>query len=206
MPSASFVQVGLPGAGPKLATGPTYTDEASNIVQQQVVILGEQYLVSGRAFGFAVSVGTANDHILELMAGSSLNVRIHRITWEQSGNATSAQVASVQVWRLSTAGTGGTSVPPVPMVPSDTVGATAMTLPSAKGTELKQIDQFAFIYRQAIATTGTQIDDFWEWERHPSMEPIFIPAGTANGIALKSISGVTGATVNVRIEFTESVY
>src|SRR2546425_878601 len=54
-----------------------------------------------------ISVATSADHIMQVMAGASLNVAVRRIYVEQSGLATTAANLTIQVLRLTTAGTGG---------------------------------------------------------------------------------------------------
>jgi hypothetical protein len=57
----------------------------------------------------SVSLGTANDHVLQVMAGSSLNVRVRCIHVEVAASAGTAAITVLELWRLSSAGTGGTS-------------------------------------------------------------------------------------------------
>lgn len=176
----------------------------ANSVHDSVVIPGEHYLASYVAYSGNVSNATASAHVLQLMAGSSLQVRVRRIRVEQNTNATTGSVCTFEVYRLSTAGTGGTSVTPAKFDTGDAAsGATAMTLPSAKGTEGVVVFGTAIVLRQAVAASGAVVDDVWEWEQHPGTKPLIIPAGTSNGIAIKT-SGVAGSTVLAMIEFTES--
>jgi hypothetical protein len=179
----------------------------ANDVLDEYVLPGEyalaSYFVSPLA---AVSVATANDHALQIMAGSSLKVRIRRIRWEQNGNATTGAIGNVELFRLTSAGTGGTAVTPRPFDTSDAAaGCTAMTLPTAKGTEGVLLARIAFAYRQTVATSGAQTNPVWEWTQLPGTKPLIIPAGTTNGIALK-VSGNTGATVIINVELVETSF
>jgi hypothetical protein len=180
---------------------------SATTVHDEFTLPGEYPYASYVVIAENISVGTANDHVLQLMAGASLNVKVRRIYYEQLTNATTAAAASVGVYRLTTAGTGGSSVTPARFDNADSAaGATAMTLPSSKGTESTLLHRQAFIYRQAIGATTAQIDDRWEWVQLPNMKPIVIPAGTTNGIAIKTLSAVATATVNVHIEFVEQTF
>ena len=201
----SIVQVNS-GSGPKLHTWSRTI--GANTVEDEAVFPAEYPLASYIAIGAAVSTATANDHLLQLMAGASLNVRIRRITVEQRGTATTAAALTMEIWRLSTAGTGGTAVTPRPMDTSDAAsGATAMTLPTAKGTESVLIKPFVITFRQAISGTASPADDApFEWTQHPGMKPLMIPAGAANGIAIKNTSAAAAATAIVTIEFVESSF
>ena len=176
----------------------------ANTVEDSIVIPGEHYLAAYSVVG-AVSVATTNDHFIQLMAGGSLNVRIRRMFVEQEANATTAAAKAFEVLRLTSAGTGGSAVTPAKYDPADgAAGATAMTLPSSKGSESSVLHRFVLPLRQAILATGAQVDDIWEWEQHPGMKPIIIAAGTSNGIAIKILSGAAGATMVATIEFTEA--
>jgi hypothetical protein len=173
----------------------------------QYVLPAEFTLPSYVALGASVSIATINDHVIQLMAGSSLNVRIRRIKVEQSSNATTAAATSLSIMRLTTAGTGGSGVTPASFDTADSAsGATARTLPSSKGTESTELLRAAMVWRQAVSATGSQFDDIYEWVQHPGMKPIIIPAGTSNGICIKTTSAVAGATVHVTIEFTETAF
>lgn len=179
----------------------------ANTVHDGFVLPGEYPLASYVALGASVSLGTANDHILALMAGSALNLRIRRIRVEQSSNATTAAAISMSIYRLSTAGTGGTAITPAPLVASDGAsGATARTLPSSKGTETTELFRTALVVRQAVSATSAQVDDVYEWVQHPGQEPIVVPAGPSNGIAVKNNNASTTTTVHVTIEFVEASF
>ena len=80
----------------------------------QYVLPAEYNLATYKVIAQGVSVATANDHILQIMAGASLNVRLRRFRIEQSANATTVGAKNVELWRLSTAGTGGTAATPRP--------------------------------------------------------------------------------------------
>lgn len=201
----SIVQV-TEGTGKKLHTN-SYTVGA-NTVEDEYIILGPQPQATYSALGAAISIGTANDHVLCLNAGASLKVRVHRIRIDQSGNATTATITSMQILRTTTgAPTGGTAVTPAPFETSDAAsGAAARTLPAVKGTESTVLQQFTMDWRQAVLATSAQMDDSWEWVQDPHGKPIIIPAGTTNGLVIKTLSAVAAATVNVYIEFTETSF
>lgn len=177
------------------------------IVQSQYVLIDEPSLAT-----FVICPGTgpstagANNHLLQLMAGSSAYVRINRITIEQQSSATTVTLGNFAIFRLSTAGTGGTAYTPQPYDMADTAGATAMTLPSSKGAEAGLLFRTALIMRQALSATQTQPEEIYSWEPTNRSKPIIIPAGTANGIVVKNLSAVAGATVIIQIEFTETAW
>ncbi len=180
----------------------------ANTVLDEFVLPGEfpypSYIAAPLS---STSVATANDHLLQLMAGSSLNVRIRRIHIEQANNATAAGSSVLEIWRLSSAGSGGTAITPAKLNLADSAaGATAMTQPSAKGTESVMLMRPNLTYRQALPASGTVPDDIFEWVALPNQEPLIIPAGAANGIALKNLTATAGATVAIWIEFVETAF
>ncbi len=178
---------------------------SGNTVEDEFTIPGEYPYATYVALGASVSIATANDHIIQVMAGTTLPVRIRRIRVEQRAAATAAAASVLEIWRLTTAGTGGAAVTPRPLDTADTAGATAMTLPTAKGTESVQLYAMAHSWRQVVSATGSPADDSMEeWIQMPNGKPLIIPAGTTNGIAVKSTTAIAGATVIVTVEFVET--
>ncbi|HEV8698950.1 MAG TPA: hypothetical protein VGQ89_14735 [Candidatus Limnocylindrales bacterium] len=198
--ASTIIQVNS-GSGPKIA-GDDYTDGTNTVIDQRVTP-GEYKRASYSASATALLTTTANDHLMQLMAGSSLPVRVRRVTITQRTNAGALSVGEFALYRLTTAGTGGTAVTPSKYDNGDAAsGATAQTLPSSKGTEGVLLFAATKILRAAADPGETP----WVWEQHPSTKPIIIPAGTSNGIAVKSILGVATSTVDVVIEFVETPY
>lgn len=195
------------GAGKKLHTWQTTI--GANNVEDEFVLPAEYPYPSYTAYYHNVSIATANDHLAQLMAGATLNVRIRRIRIEQNANATAAARADFQLLRLTTAGTGGTAVTPSKLDTADAAaGAAGIIIPGVKGTESTVIRDEVLIMRQAIATTQTQPEETIEWTWFPStaIKSLKIPAGAANGIAIKNIVAIAGATVDITIEFVEQAF
>jgi hypothetical protein len=197
-----MVQVGSPGAGPKLATSPTYTDNAGNVVQQQTITIGEQFQPTYTAVAPGVSASTVNSHMLEIMAGGSLNVRIRRIVMTQVTASAVVNVFSLQLWRLTSAGTGGTVVAITQYDSSDTPGATARSLPSSKGAETGNPFWLETLWASSAAIpTGR---DSFRWQQSPNGKPILLAPGA--GIAIKNTILLTAATWDITVEFVETLY
>lgn len=200
----SLVQV-TSGAGPKLHTW-QYTVGANN-VEQEFGLPGEYPYPTYSVVATNVSVATTADHLLQLMAGASLRVRLRRIWISQLTIVTTAAQLYLEVLRLTTAGTGGGVVTPRPFDTNDAAaGFTAMTLPTAKGTEGVQLLRRTFNLNQALSTTATNLSAWVEYVQMPNEKPIIIPAGTANGIALKVTTGRAGATVDIVAELVETSF
>lgn len=200
----SFVQVNE-GTGKKLAAV-TYT-ENGQVVYDSKVVLGEIYLATYSVTTAPVAMSTANSHLLQIMAGASLNVRIRRIHIDQFNGATAAANREIQLLRLTTAGTGGTVVTPSKYDTSDAAaGATAMTLPTVKGSESVELWQENVVAYQGLLTTAAQVPDHFDWVQTPGDKPIIIPAGAANGIAFKNTGSDATATWNIKVEFIETSF
>lgn len=193
------------GAGKKIHSNSRSI--GGNTVEDQVTVNGEQYLASYTVVtGTALTTGTANAHLLQIMAGASLNVRIRRIEVHQAAAATAAALADIRCIRLTTAGTGGTAITPSKLNNSDAAsGATAMTLPTVKGTEGNHMALARAYLMQTIAASAQQVNPIivWDFDR-PRSQPLIIAAGTGNGICISHQAAYAGATVQVFVWFDES--
>ena len=172
-------------------------------VEDQFFLPGEYPLASYFAQAEGVSTATSAAHAFQLMAGASLNVRVRRIYIRQVA-LPAASTLSFRIHRLTTAGSGGTVVTPRPLDSGDAAaGATAMTLPTTTGVEGIQL------LPGRLGLTGTEPRDerySWTWVPQPGLKPILIPAGTANGLALKVSAGVAASSVNIVVEFVETAF
>lgn len=199
----SLVQV-TEGTGKKLHTNSRVI--GANTVEDEVVVAGEQYLASYAIATASITVATANDHLLQIMAGASLKVRLRRIRIQLFGPPAAAGTLSIQLFRLTTAGTGGATTTPQPFDTSDSAaGATAMTQPTVKGTEVAiPLHKFSIGMPAAQPVTNASSD---EWIQLPMQKPYTIAAGIANGFALKLVAGsVAAATVIINVGFDESSF
>lgn len=194
----SIVQV-TEGTGKKLHTWQKTV--GANTVEDEVVVLGEQYLASYTLITVAgVSVATALSHPFQLMAGATLRVYLRRLMIYQAAAATTAGFYDFVLVRLTTAGTGGAAITAISMDPADAAsGVTGMSLPTVKGTEGNGLWRGELAFTQTIPVSpGSQgallLDLSFDQLR---VKPPIIAAGVANGIALKSTAGVTAATIAV---------
>lgn len=206
MANGSFVQV-TSGTGPKLATGPTYTENA-NTVQDEKVMLGEQYLASYMVQLGGHSTATANSHIFQLMAGASKIVRVRRIELWLFTVATAVALWQVDLVRLSTAGTGGTNIQTNPSDPSDGAsGALLMALPTVKGTETLLMGRANPYLIQTLSVSLSSWGPLvvFDFDK-PRTKPLMIAAGTTNGIAVKGVTAVAGASITGTVWFDESSF
>jgi hypothetical protein len=180
----------------------------ANNVEDEVVIAGEQYLASYILTAQAVGLGTANAHLIQVMAGASLRVRIRRIEVWQRVLATAAGFKEMQLTRLTTAGTGGAGVTANPLDPADAAaGFSCQITPTVKGTELGILAWANpyFVQTAAASLSFPQPLFVWDFDR-PRSKPLILAAGTANGIALKVITADAAAQVSWTMWCDESSY
>jgi len=197
------------GSGKRLHT---YDRTISSVeIQDQFVLPGEYPYPTYSVTATSISAATLGDHVLQLMAGSSLHVRVRYIRIAQATATGNTQTfAPFSVYRLTTAGSSGTStITPSKFNLSDAAaGATAITLPSSKGTDTAYPVLLVgrFLTLNAVTSTGTAALPCWEWRHAPGTGPIIIPAGTNNGICIKSAGSLTGLTVDIHVEFVETSF
>ena len=173
---------------------------SSTAREDQYVLPGQNAYPTYAALTAAVSGATAASHLLQIMGDGSgysrlVRLRIHPL------QATSAGAQIISVYRLSSAGTGGTSVTPAPFDTSDTYGGGAMTLPSSKGTEGTELLRLMIYYPAA----GGIIHPI-EWQALPGSKPIIFGSATSNGLALKVEGGLAGSSIDITAEFLVTSY
>jgi hypothetical protein len=150
-----------------------------------------------------ISVATSAAHVLQIMGDGTNYTRLlrYRITPTDDIPA-SASVLHFQLWRLSTAGTGGSSVTARPFDAADSAyGGGAMTLPTAKGTEGVQL----WAHRIPVPSALPLVSGI-EWAASERGKPIIFGTGTGNGVAFKIVTGVSSCTVDIECEIVVSSY
>lgn len=201
----SIVQV-TEGSGKKLHT--FNRTIGANSVEDEVVLQGEPYLASYivTTGTNAASLATAATHLLQLMAGASLKVRVRRIEVWQAVLATTAAIDDFTIVRLTTAGTGGTVTTPAPLEIADGASsAVGMRVPTAKGTEAASIALASAYIMQTAGASTPQVEPIivWDFDK-PRTKPLIIAAGATNGIAVKNGTARAGASVYINIWFDET--
>jgi hypothetical protein len=201
----SIVQVNE-GTGKKLHT--FQRTIGANIVEDEVVILGEHYLPTFVATAGGISTATVGDDAIQIMAGAATIVRIRRIRMEQDGLVTAAAVSTWSVGRLTAAGTGGTALTPQKMDTADTLGSTAaFAVPNATHGTIAATYHFRrSLFLVQTAPVGGLGNVAWEWLAMPGGKPLIIPAGVANGIAVRNQTARAGGSVSIEVEFTETSF
>ena len=150
----------------------------------------------------AIAISTANDHIMQLMASADFRYLLRRIEVEQVAAANATAQVEIALYRLSSAGTGGTAVSPVELDPvNDASTAAGMTLPSSKGTEGDLLGIWTAVIQSTITNQTAPLLDIKFDGIH--LQPPTVAAGTSNGLALKCLDSDSTATVRTRLTFEE---
>ena len=177
--------------------------DGADTVQVPMQVEAEPEVATYALTATTVALSTANSHVLQVMAGASLRVGIRSIRVQQVANASSTARVAFQVVRLTTAGTGGGGVSPLAHDPAEAAaGCTAMTLPTAKGTEGSAMKTSRHLLHATSATVGLEpllID--YSWHR---TKALWIAAGISNGIAIKNVTSDAAATVDVEVVLVET--
>lgn len=179
--------------------------ESATTVLQPLYVEGEPELAAYTiSTATAIALSTANEHLLQVMAGASLRVGIRAIRVFQVDAAASTGLDAFALYRLTTAGTGGTSITPVALDPADSAaGAAAMTRPTSKGTEGSLVR-----YRNGLVhatATSIGLNPIIEWDfTMLRTKCLWIAAGTSNGVAVKNLASDASATVRVEVDLVES--
>lgn len=200
--TGTFAQNTVDGAGKKLGT--SLYSENGILVQDVKTIPGENYLATYTVVAAGILCTTTATHLIEIMAGASLNVRVRRIVITESTAAAAVVAWPLQIFRVTTAGTGGVAITPRPLDSNDAAaGATAMTKATSPGSEGVQLWQETMW----LGTLAVPVSNYALREAQLDFsKPILIPAGATNGIAIKNTVSTATATVDITIEFTESSF
>ena len=156
-----------------------------------------------------ISMATLDAHLLQMMAGANNRLTLVYLRVTQVAVASAAAVKGFGLYRLTTAGSGGTAVSPRKLNPaSGNAEATAMTLPTVKGTEGELVVADSGAAFAAVPSTGILPAIVkWDWRGALRSEAPEIAAGTSNGLALKLLTSDGGTpTVRIYAEFFERSY
>ena len=179
-----------------------HTDERT-VGHGQFVHPGESAYPTYSAIASNISIATSAAHVLQIMADGTNYTRLRRVWLTPTDDVpASASVATLQIVRLSTAGTGGSAVTAQRLGAVGTYAGDVRTLPSAKGTE----GGVLFQRRLTIPADLTwRIYDPWyasDW----MLEAHTFGVDATAGIALKIVTGVASCTIDAVAEFYLTSY
>lgn len=157
------------------------------------------------AMASSIATTTSASHLMFIMADGTNYTRIKRIYIEQVVGASAATLIQLQVFRLSTAGSGGTTVTARGLDAADTYAGTIQTLPTVKGTEGVQLLQKRMQLLTTAQVAATTVNPTaWEWLAHEEdgRKPIVFGTTSTDGIAIKIVTGITTGTLDLSVTFT----
>jgi len=175
---------------------------SSTAREDQYVQQGESAYPTYIATPSEIALTTDAAHVLQIMGDGSNYSRLKSIEF-QGYNSSAASTVRLLLYRLSSAGTGGSSITPSPFDTSDTYGGGAMTLPSSKGTEGALLGSFLV---PLPVVGGNTVGASVGWHQLPGMKPIIFGTATSNGIAVKIATGVANGALLVRAVFVTTTY
>jgi hypothetical protein len=171
--------------------------------QDQYTLPGQPAYPTYTAIANGISLATSSSHVLFIMADGTNYTRLLRATVTPTDDVpASASTATIQIVRLSTAGSSGTAVTVGAMDSADTYAGTVQTLPSSKGTEGALLWQG----RLALPSALPVVIPPPFYEAHPHAKPIVFGTATTAGIAFKLVTGISSCTVDIVAEFITTSY
>lgn len=173
-------------------------------LEEQTVLEGQSANPTYNIAADDVSTATAASHLVQIMADGTNYTRLTRLTVEPTEDVPAADsILKLALYRLSTAGTGGTALNDAPYDAADSYAGDMRTLPTSKGTE-GQLLLTLYIDLAAAAYDGGR--PRYVWTAPPGGKPIVFGNGTGAGIALKVIDAVASAAVLVQAEVITTAY
>lgn len=181
------------------------TDPADGTVYEWMYAASEPILDAYTVAATNISGTTADSHLLQIMSGASNLVGIRRITIYQNAAANTTRQVRFALYRLSSAGTSGSSVTPSKLHPSSASNeAAAATLPTSKGTETDLVGGIHAAIIQSTITNqanGPLLDIEFGNDRERAM---WSAAGTGNGMCIKNLVADSSVTYDIFVRFVEA--
>ena len=188
------------GSG-KLARTNSRILDGTNTVEEYYFHKAEPAIATFEVVATAIATTTSASHLLFIQADGTLYTRIKRIYVVQVAAATAATLAQLQVIRTSTAGSGGGAITARGRDAADSYTGTIQTLPTVKGTEGNTLLNQRLALSNVAATTSNP--NSWEWlaREDEGQKPIVIGPSATDGICIKIVTGIAGATVDLNVTF-----
>jgi len=178
---------------------------ASNAREDQYFLRGQPAYPSYTVVVNAVSTATTNDHLLQIMADGTNYTRLVRYSVSNANNKpASLSALQIAVYRLTTAGTGGTAKAEAAYDDADNYTGDIRYLPSSKGTEGQLIHRFWTNWPSTASTSAPLYS--YTWEMAPYMKPLIFGNSSSDGIAFKVLTAVASMDVSVQVEMLTTSY
>jgi len=151
------------------------------------------------ALASIITTATSAAHVLQIMGDGTNYSRLFRFEICMTDDIPAAASAfQMHLYRLSTAGTGGSALNGQPYDAGDaTYGGGVMTLPTVKGTEGIGLN----LYMTIPLPSAQPFISRYVWEAQSRSKEIIFGTSTANGIAFKIVTGLASATIQIMAEF-----
>lgn len=162
------------------------------------VVVGGQADDASYVVDVSAQANTAATEAITIEAPAGNAVRIQRVEITQPGKQTTAGIRVLSLLRTTTAGTGGT-VTPAPLDTADGAYPGICRAKPTAGTESTVLATIPVYVPTALAAFVPITIDFSTMD---SIKCPVIPAGTANGIALKDPGAAGASDFSARIWFT----
>jgi len=175
----------------------------SNTRLNQFVNLGQPQYATYTAIASNVDIATANDHQCVVQADGSNYCRVTRITIQQTGAAAADDTIEFDVYRVTTAGTGGAAITCNEFGGGSAYSGSAFSAPSSKGTEGAKLLEFRV---PVLDSEPMNPNGPFVWEPAAYERPIVFGTADTNGIAVKNIDNDDSADVTITIDFIVTTY
>ena len=154
-----------------------------------------------------VSPDTATDHIMQIMADGTNYTRLVRLEIRPTENYPASEATlKLALYRLTTAGTGGTAEADSPYDDSDTYAGDMRNTPSSKGTEGQLLDTMYIGLETAASIVGWSQDSPYVWTPPANGKPIVFGTAVTEGIALKVIDAVASTALLIKATIATTPY
>lgn len=173
--------------------------------EAQYTLLAPSAWTTYTACATGVATTTSAAHLIAWNADGTNYGRLIGLVVEQAALAGAAATAQLQVYRLTTLGSGGGTVNARPTDGADTdpFGGSVLTLNSSKGTEGNLLLQKRL---GLVAAQPVNQLNRWEWTADSNMKPIIIGTATSSGLALKIVTGIATSTVDITLTFEVTTF
>lgn len=165
-----------------------------------VVVRGEAFRAAYSALVTASAVTPSAAHLLAIEADGTNYIYITHMEMDQVAMAGAATKMQLAGFRTSTAGSGGTASTARPLDTATSAFGGLIRSIGTKGTEGVQLLQARIDLLATQPTTGIN-RPLWVWDADELTGPIKIGNAITDGFALKVITGIATATVDISIRF-----
>lgn len=146
---------------------------------------------------------SGNYVLAAIEAGAGVGFRLRRLIVSVPGSQTAAARQRFEIVRTTAASSGGSLQTPAPRDAADAAFSGIARITNPTITAGAALFTFSLVKPTAVTTAPGYTPFVVSFDEH-NTKPIVVPAGVANGIALREINGAAGAAnFCATLEFTE---